>query len=286
VIARALAGAVPESARQTGFGGVGLLVDSLLPDERGPGHAGHLVDSVRVGGWDRYRVDQVTRVFPSRAPRVRLRPSAGRAATIACDGEHTFHVYDDHVEVGPASALDESKDSLSQLVDGSWLLRCRLSGGDAVEVDGRPGYRVIATLGVGPVMPAPLSWLPTGWLPAVAVVDASSGRLLRLTRYLGADAATRLELRSVTDGGSDDFGFTPPEGLRVEEKPDRVAYTFDPAGPDGPKMYGPDGQVFDPGAHEGIPRLPVQAVVDAVKEQVEEQVAAVRGFLETFLGGH
>ena len=60
-----------------------------------------------------------------------------------------------------------------------------------------------------------MSWLPGWWLPAVAVVDASSGLLLRLTRYRDGKIATRLELRSLSDGGSDDFAFTPPEGLPV-----------------------------------------------------------------------
>jgi hypothetical protein len=230
---------------------------------------------VRVGGWDRYRVDQVTPLFPSRARRLRVRQPTGRAATIACDGERTFHVYDDHVEVSPASTLAESKDDLNQLVDGSWLLHCRLSGGDAVEVDGRPGYRVIATPGSGPVMRAPLSWLPNWWLPAVAVVDASSGRLLRLTRYRGADAATRLELRSVTDGGSDDFGFTPPDGLPVVEERERDWSDDDDHDV---RFFGPDGRPSSPPDE-------VRAVVDAVKKQVDEKVAAAGRFLGSFLGG-
>ena len=87
----------------------------------------------------------------------------------------------------------------------------------AVEVDGRTGYRVIATIGIGPVTGGALSGLPGWWLPAVAVVDASSGRLLRLTRYRGGTTATRQELRSVSDGGPDDFGFTPPDGLPVRD---------------------------------------------------------------------
>jgi hypothetical protein len=119
-------------------------------------------------------------------------------------------------------------------------------------VDGRPGYRLIATAGDGPVLSPPMSWVPDRWLPTVAVVDAASGRLLRLTRYCGGRMASRAELRPVADGGSSDFAFSPPDGLPVE-----------------------DGAEFDPR----------QEVVDAVKEQLEEKVAAVRGFLGSFLGG-
>ena len=68
VVAGALLHAVPESARRAGFGGVGFLVDTVLADERAAGHTAHAVYRVRVGGWDRYRVDRVHRV-----------PSAGGA---------------------------------------------------------------------------------------------------------------------------------------------------------------------------------------------------------------
>ena len=219
VVAGAMLRAVPESARRAGFGGVGFLVDTVLADERGAGHTAHAVYRVRVGAWDRYRVDRAQRVPPAPARRIRVRKRDGDALTVACDGERTFKVFSDEVRVGPARVLDEGQHGdLLQLLDGSWLLMYRLSGGEVVEVDGRTGYRVIATVGTGPVVGAPLSWLPAWWLPAVAVVDASSGRLLRLTRYRDGKVATRLELRSLSDGGSDDFGFTPPEGLPVAEE--------------------------------------------------------------------
>ena len=143
--------------------------------------------------------------------------------TVACDGQRTFRVFEDEVRAGPwpDARMRGWHGQLAQLVDGSWLLGCRLSGGEVVEVDGRTGYRVIATTGTGPVAGGWLSWVPGWWLPAVAVVDASSGRLLRLTRYRDGKAATRVELRSLSDGGSDDFGFTPPDGLPVVEERER-----------------------------------------------------------------
>ena len=59
----ALLEAVPESARKTGFGGVGLLVDALRDAALDAG--GHLVRRVRMGGWDKYRID-LTRPAPAR----------------------------------------------------------------------------------------------------------------------------------------------------------------------------------------------------------------------------
>jgi len=280
VVGDALAGAVPESARRAGFGGVGFLVDTIFAAEDGPGRVEHEVHSVRVGGWDRYRIDRVFRTPPGEARKLPVRNGRRDVVTVACDGQRTFRVFEDEVRVGPASAFDEGRHGdLAQLVDGSWLLGCRLWGGEAVEVDGRTGYRVIATTGDGPVKEMPLGWLPGWWLPAVAVVDASSGRLLRLTRYSGGKAATRLELRSVSDGGSDDFGFTPPDGLPVVQERERHrSGGSDDDGDDDLKFVGPDGR-------RSSPPEEVRVVVDAVKKQVDEAVAAARGFLGSFLGG-
>jgi hypothetical protein len=281
VVGGAILGAVPDSARRAGFGGVGFLVDTILTLEDSPGRFAHAVYGVRVGGWDRFRVDRVFRRPPPRARKLQARRRDSDAVTVACDGQRTFRVFEDEVRVGPAVTLDEGPHGdLAQLVDGSWLLGCRLSGGEAVDVDGRTGYRVIATAGDGPTLGAPLSWLPAWWLPAVAVVDASSGRLLRLTRYRDGKAATRLELRSLADGGSDDFGFTPPEGLRVveERERDRPRRSDDDDDDDDLRYFGPDGR-------RSSPPDEVRAVVDAVKKQVDDAVAAARGFFGSFLGG-
>ena len=262
--------AVPESARQVGFGGVGFLVDTILADERDVGHPEHAVYQVRVGAWNRYRVDRVRRA-PATAGRRRLRRHDVDALTVACDGERTYKVFADEVRVGPASTLDEGRhgDQL-QLLDASWLLMHRLSGGEVVEVEGRPAYRLIATAGPGPAMGPPLSWLPAWWLPAVAVVDASSGRLLRLTRYRDGKAVTRLELRSVSDGGSDDFGFTPPEGLRIVNEPERRSSRESDDDDHETQFFGPED---------------LRGAAGAFKEQLDAKIWAARGFLGSFLGG-
>jgi hypothetical protein len=185
--------------------------------------------------------------------------------TIACDGSRCWQVYPDRVEAGAATAL---RDAAAELADGSWLLRCRLSGGEEVVADGRPGYLVIVTARPGTALPRLPGWLAGAWLPAVAVVDAATGRLLRLTRYLGGQPARRAEFRSLSDGGPDDFTFTPPAGLRVVEK------TGGSGRPD--SWLPPDRINFGDTA---------RVAADAVKKQVDEKVTAARGFLGSFLGG-
>jgi hypothetical protein len=206
----ALLEAVPESARKAGFGGVGFLVDTLLDTAR-DGGAAHQVAGVRIGGWDKYRIDLTYPTRPGEAPGGR-RPEP---LTIACDGQRRWQVYADRVLVGPAGPLPED---LAELLDGSWLLECTLSGGEEVAVGGRRGYRV-AVEGQTQLR-SPLAVLDRWFYPAVAVVDAQSGRLLRLTRYKGGKPVFRSELRDIASDESGDFGFEPPAGLRVvEEEP-------------------------------------------------------------------
>lgn len=52
---------------------------------------------------------------------------------------------------------------------------------------------MIATANPGSAPPNAFAKLAGGWLPAVAVavVDAATGRLLRLTRYTGGDDGQR-----------------------------------------------------------------------------------------------
>ena len=256
----ALIAAVPPPARQAGFGGIGLFVDALLEQrtERAD-PATHTAAQIRFGGWEKYRTD---RVIP--APGTSARRPDRAVVTNACDGSRWWRVYQDRVEVRPAMSLN---DAATDLVDGSWLLRCRLSGGEQVVVDGRPGYQVIATARPGGVPLGLAHWLTGALLPAVAVVDAATGRLLRLTRYLGGEPVRRAELRSLSDGGPDDFGFTPPDGLRVVDK-SGLADASRPEGRDA-----------------GRAGADAAKVADAVKKQVDDTVAAARGFLESFLGG-
>ena len=268
----ALLEAVPESARGTGFGGVGFLVDSILGWARDDGtDVAHEARRLRIGGWDRYRID-VTR--PSHwAERGRE-----RWQTVAGDGTRTWKVYRERVVAGPAGPLPGE---IADLLDASWLLACELSDGQEVTVDGgRRGFRLVVRK--PEAQPSGIEFLDPGtaggvlemwgqlFFPAVAVVDAESGRLLRLTRYMGGRAVLRQELRDVADvEAAEDFGFTPPAGLPVEEK------TEDPP-----------PQEAHAWPREGInPGDAARAAADAVKKQVDEKIAAARGFLDSFLGG-
>jgi hypothetical protein len=211
----ALLEAVPDSARKAGFGGVGFLVDAVRDAMLDPGTA-HEVSSVRIGGWDRYRIDVTG---PGQATRPRFGPRQdGRRGrrTDACDGRRRWQVYEDRVLETPEGFLPVE---IRALVDGSWLLGAVLSGGAEVTVGGRRAYRVAGQALHGNPWPL-LSVLDFQSLPAVAAVDAESGRLLRLTRYAGGKPVMCRELRDIEPGGSGDFGFEPPTGLRVVREAD------------------------------------------------------------------
>src|SRR5215469_195397 len=209
VDAAALLEAVPESARQAGFGGVGFLVDTLRDTVRDAGTA-HQVGSVRIGGWDKYRID-LTYLTRPREWRGGRRPGP---VTIASDGQRRWQVYTDRVLVGPAGP---PPDDLTELLDGSWLLECDLYGGEEIAVGGRRGYRIAVERRTQ--LASPLALFDRLFFPAVAVLDAESGRLIRLTRYKSGKPVFRCELRDVTPDESDDFSFEPPPGLRVVEEP-------------------------------------------------------------------
>ena len=277
----ALLEAVPESARRTGFGGVGFLLDAIHGKALDDGTNGaHEVRRLRIGGWDRFRIDVTQPTgWPEGGPE--------RWRTVASDGTRTWQVYDERVAVGPAAALPGE---IADLLDASWLLACELSDGQQVTVDGgRPGLRLVVRRPTPQPTGIELQFLDPGsaatmkglwsqlFFPAVAVVDAESGRLVRLTRYKGGRPVLRQELRDVADVDSaDDFGFTPPPGLPVEEEPDGAGRPPRWEGAHG--THGWSGERIDPGDA-------ARSAADAVKKQVDEKIAAARGFLDSFLGG-
>jgi len=207
--------AVPDSVRQTGSGGVGFLVDAIR-DTALDADTVHQVSRVRIGGWDRYRIDAAPLEQASDP-----RPGHGwgsrrhRPRTDACDGQRRWRVYEDHVAEGPAASLP---DEVHALTDASWLLGAALTGGEEMTVGGRRAYRVAGRSLHSfpwPLMNGLFS------MPVVAAVDAESGRLLRLTRYAGGTPVACHELRDIEPDESGDFGFEPPAGLRVVQAPDR-----------------------------------------------------------------
>lgn len=213
--ADALLAAVPQSVRGKGFGGVGLLVDALRDKAReSTAGASHAVSTVRMGGWREYRIDVVRSVSDAALSRSRRR-DRDEALTIASDGERQWHVFADRVMAGPATSPPSE---LADLVDASWLLDhvLELSGGTETWLGGRRAYRIVARYRED--AGTAFVWWTRLFFPVVAVVDAETGLVLRLTRFKGGRPTLRQELRDVTALGADaGFGFTPPTGLRVDD---------------------------------------------------------------------
>jgi hypothetical protein len=193
----AIVSQAPEGARRAGFGGLGMLLDTLAEH---PGEPVHSVSVVRVGGPGRFQIDH--------QHAVKRRPK-----TIACDGQRRWVVFQDKMTVGPAR---QPPSDVADLADASWLLECRIAGGALIMAGDRPAYRLDVARGDA-------SWSFLMLFPAaVAVVDAELGIILSLTSYLGGKPVRRYELRDVTSG-SGDFRVDLPPGLHAEPEPDRPA---------------------------------------------------------------
>jgi hypothetical protein len=267
----ALLSAVPESARKVGFGGVGLLVDAL--SESAPGTV-HEVYDIRMGGPDRYRIDLVPAASSWDTGGRERRNRRHQRLTVACDGERRWQVYSGKVVVGPAGP---PPGELSDLLDPSWLLWCELSGGEEIVVGGRRAYRVTVTK-TDRAEPSVFGGLFGLFFPAVAVVDAETGRLIRVTVFKGGKPATRYELRDVrplVPGASEDFTFEAPEGLPVEEE------QADPDPP--PAGEASDDESWEPREHSVVNPVEIaaKAAAEAIKKRADEKVAAVRDFLDS-----
>jgi hypothetical protein len=209
--------AVPRSARDRGFGGVGFLVDTVMRDlaHEAAGGVNHEVSTVRMGSWKEYLISVIRSVADAAATRSG-RGDRNQLLKIASDGAQQWQVFADRVVTGDAAP---PPGDLADLVDASWLLYrgLDLSGGDEVWLGGRRGYRIVARYREE-TLSGSTGWLEQLFFPAVAVVDAETGLVLRLTRFRGGRAAARRELRDVAPLEHDaEFGFTPPDGLPVRD---------------------------------------------------------------------
>lgn len=194
----AIVSQAPEEARRAGFGGVGMLLDTLAEHT---GEPAHTVSVVRVGGPGRFQIDH-------------QHPVKQRPKTIACDGQRRWVVYQDKMTVGPAR---QPPGDVADLADASWLLECRIAGGALIMAGDRPAYRLDVARG-----DAPWSFLMFLFPAAVAVVDAELGVILSLTSYLGGKPVRRYELRDVMSGAGD-FGVDLPPDLHAEPEPEHPA---------------------------------------------------------------
>lgn len=188
---------VSKMSRQAGMGGFMPLIEALAERDTAPAHS---VSSVRVGGPGRYQIDWLqTR-------------GKGGPKTTACDGRRRWQVYDDKITVGPAKPPSTL---IGDIADTSWLLECRLAGGDLIMAGDRPAYRIEVTRG------SPSASFLILFSPAVAVVDAELGILLTLTCYYGQEQAARYELRDVRAAPAGSFQVDIPAGLPTEPETDR-----------------------------------------------------------------
>ena len=94
--------------------------------------------------------------------------------------------------VGPAYPL--SRD-VANVVDSSWLLGCRLSGGAEVSYRGRRAYQLRVSRDGDGWQVAPLPFFP-----ADVIVDAELGCLLRLISFAGDRPASWYELSRCSGG--------------------------------------------------------------------------------------
>jgi hypothetical protein len=239
----AMAARVPDTVRAAGHGGVGFLLDSATRGKT----VGRIVARLRVSGRDKYRIDYTYRSGKKNRP-----------LTIVCDGQRRWQAYPEATIVGPAAPLSEH---IANLVEPSWLLQCRLSGGTELSYRGRRAYQFAVTrrgqdLDIGRLL----------FFPADAIVDAEHGCLLRLISYAGDRPASWWELRDLGAGPGDPAEFRPysrPGVPTMEE-------TGNPFVDAGAVAPGPAGYA-------------VRTAVDAVK-RTTSAVSATRSFVDDFRG--
>jgi hypothetical protein len=162
--------------RHLGFGAFGHIIDA------GSERAGtlHSVFRVSFDGSGRYRIE-------------RARPAGGSSRgfgeTIVGDGERQWWLDEDEWLAHPPGPPPHE---IGKLLDPSWLLEHRLTGGAETTVGDRRGYRfAVAT-------DAPMD----GFLfSADVVADAELGILLRLVCHKDSTPVARYELRDVVVGG-------------------------------------------------------------------------------------
>ena len=196
----AMTAQVPDWARAAGHGGVGYLVDSVDAAMHGKPVA-RTVARLLVSGREKYRVDYLSRSGQDRRPK-----------TIACDGERRWQAFATQMVVGPASP---PPGDIANLVDSSWLLGCRLSGGAEISYRGRRAYQLSAAKSGDGRRAAPLPFFP-----ADVIVDAELGCLLRLISFAGDRPASWWELSGLGTEPvpAGEFGLDVPPGVRVVEE--------------------------------------------------------------------
>ena len=156
-------------------------------------------EAIRVGLPDHFRIDYI-----EGGPKVR------KMKTEVTDGSRRWRVFPDHVAIGPARALPEP---VARMIDPSWLLDWKLTGGAEVTEGGRRGFRIR----VSQRWPGKDTRQPRT-VPVDVVIDAELGILLRLTQEQAGRPAMQQVLADVTALSSEDaaaFRLDVPSGTRV-----------------------------------------------------------------------
>jgi hypothetical protein len=168
---------IPDSVRRMGFGAYGHFIDaaSELPATL------HQVFRVSFDGSGRYRIEET-------------QPDGGSSrnfgGTIVGDGERQWWLDEDEWLAHPPGPPPHE---IGKLLDASWLLERRLTGGAETTVGDRRGYRFAVAAD------APMDGI--GFSVDDVVADAELGILLRLISHKDSAPVARYELRDVVVGG-------------------------------------------------------------------------------------
>lgn len=234
-----------DSLRGASHGGVGYLylIDSLPAMTHGKPVV-HTVSRLRASGRDKYRIDYLT--------------GGNHPKTIACDGEHRWQEFADRTMVGPAKPMGGH---MATMVDSSWLLGCRLSGGAEISYRGRRAYQLRVAKGDD-------GWWtpPVLYFPADVIVDAELGCLLRLISFAGDKPESWYELSGI---GTEpvpaaEFHLDIPSGVRVVEE---TGHPFT------------DWAAIMP----GVTGCAVRTAADVIR-RTSDAVSATRSFLDDLRG--
>ena len=167
----------PDSMRRLWFGGYGHVLDAA--SERVGTF--HQVLRVSFDGSGRYRIE-------------RARPdggtSRGSGETIVGDGERQWSLDEDEWLAHPPGPPPHE---IGKLLDASWLLERRLTGGAETTVGDRRGYRFAVAAA------APMDGF--GFSVDDVVADAELGILLSMVCHKDSAPVARYELRDVVVGG-------------------------------------------------------------------------------------
>ena len=163
----------PDSMRRLWFGGYGHVLDAA--SER----AGtlHTVFRVSFDGSGRYRSEHAL-------------PAGGFGGTVVGDGERQWSLDEDEWLAHPPGPPPHE---IGKLLDASWLLKRRLTGGAETTVGDRRGYRFAVA--------ADASMDGFRFSADDVVADAELGILLSMVCHKDSAPVARYELRDVVVGG-------------------------------------------------------------------------------------